>query len=103
MNYSVDIEIKNHISGRRYISRYYSEFVINSTTIHERIIRDIESEVNSLILPVNMSRYTIEFSNELKCIEIFRDVKKMALLHTGATVVYSIKSWFILFYFKVVV
>ena len=90
MQHYVDIEIKNHISNRRYISRYYSGHAITSFMIHERIVRDIEAEVDQLINPVDMTQCTIEFTNELKCVDIFKDNKSWALLHTGAVIVYNL-------------
>ena len=90
MSYCIDVEIKNHISGRRYISRYYSNSIINSSDIYDRIIYDIKSEVKSLIVSTDMTHYTVEFSNELNCVEIFKDKKQWGLLHTGAVIIYDI-------------
>jgi len=90
MNYSIDIEIKNHISGKRHISRYYSNAIITSSAIQDRIINDIISQVNTLIVPVDMTHYVAEFSNEFECVEIFNNAKQPGLLHTGAVVIYSI-------------
>lgn len=89
----IDIEIRNHITCRRYISRYYGNASITDADldkINERIFDDVKKETANQILSYDMTDAKMEILG--RRVDIFSDKKQLGLLHTGAVHVYDINN-----------